>query len=336
MTNRLELNWKVDGFISEQRYYCSEAPIDIDNLPIPKVVLAGDTRTYIDTDIAAGKTYYVCMSSIRNSVEKFSDVIAVTAGVWKPEYLLPSIYFDSSDLIGLDGATVEGWQCRITGVTLTPTATRPTINESLGFKTCRFSQTVNLSSSDNALKSLMKAKQFGSVFIVFKKERIDTSSQSRRIFNITTPSSGARFAIYADDASSGNMNKLTVGGRRLDSNAYKSLATQNTVDLNVHFLFGGVDHTTAQLSLSLDGGDLVTSGTTQGTGETSNTDSAPFYLGGGAVTAGYDGHLAACVFIDRKLTTVERQKLEGWAAHKYGLTGNLPADHPYKTLVPTI
>ena len=36
MTNRLELNWELDGVVDEQRYYCSETPIDPLNLPVPK------------------------------------------------------------------------------------------------------------------------------------------------------------------------------------------------------------------------------------------------------------------------------------------------------------
>lgn len=72
MTNRLELNWDLDGFADEQRYYCSETPIDPLNLPVPKAVLAGDERTYIDTDIEVSKTYYVRVSSVRNGVEKLS------------------------------------------------------------------------------------------------------------------------------------------------------------------------------------------------------------------------------------------------------------------------
>lgn len=74
MTNRLELNWKLDGFVDEQRYYCSETPIDIENLPEPKAVLAGDVRTYIDTDITVSKTYYVAVGSVKNLVEKLSDI----------------------------------------------------------------------------------------------------------------------------------------------------------------------------------------------------------------------------------------------------------------------
>lgn len=80
MTNRLELNWKLDGFVDEQRYYCSETPIDPENLPAPKAVLAGDVRTYVDTEIEIGKTYCVCVGSVRNGIEKISEEIYVFTG----------------------------------------------------------------------------------------------------------------------------------------------------------------------------------------------------------------------------------------------------------------
>ena len=79
MTNRLELNWKLDGFVDEQRYYRSETPIDINSLPPPTMIFAGEARTYIDNDIEAGQTYYVRIGSVRNGVEKMSDEVAVDA-----------------------------------------------------------------------------------------------------------------------------------------------------------------------------------------------------------------------------------------------------------------
>lgn len=78
MTNRLELNWKVDGFVDEQRYYCSETPIDVNNLPAPKVVLAGDARSYADSVIDVDKTYYVAVCSVKNSIEKLSPQVRVS------------------------------------------------------------------------------------------------------------------------------------------------------------------------------------------------------------------------------------------------------------------
>ncbi|UBQ36489.1 LamG domain-containing protein [Acinetobacter johnsonii] len=77
MTNRLELNWKLDGFVDEQRYYCSETPIDPDNLPVPKAVLAGDLRSHIDADIELGKKYHIAIGSVKKAVEKISEEIRV-------------------------------------------------------------------------------------------------------------------------------------------------------------------------------------------------------------------------------------------------------------------
>jgi hypothetical protein len=79
MTNRLEMNWSLDGIVDEQRYYCSETPIDSENLPVPKAVLNGDVRTYVDTAIEVGKTYYVRVGSVKNGVEKISSEISVVA-----------------------------------------------------------------------------------------------------------------------------------------------------------------------------------------------------------------------------------------------------------------
>ena len=84
MTNRLEWSWKLDGFVDEQRYYCSETPIDIENLPLPKAVLAGDVRIYVDTDVEINKTYYGCFGSVKNGIEKVSAEILVSTaeGLW--------------------------------------------------------------------------------------------------------------------------------------------------------------------------------------------------------------------------------------------------------------
>lgn len=100
MTNRLELNWKLDGFVDEQRYYCSETQLDPANLPAPKAILASDVRTYTDTAIDTGKTYYVAVGSVKNGVEKISNEITITAG--------GDPYFDNVvALLRFDGSIVN-------------------------------------------------------------------------------------------------------------------------------------------------------------------------------------------------------------------------------------
>lgn len=78
MTDRIEYNWNLDGFIDEQHYYCSETPIDFDNLPIPKAVLSGDVRAYVDTSVSVDKVYYALIGSVKNSIEKLSPQVRVS------------------------------------------------------------------------------------------------------------------------------------------------------------------------------------------------------------------------------------------------------------------
>lgn len=131
MTNRLELNWKLDGFVDEQHYYCSETLIDPENPPTPKAVLAGDVRTYTDTAIDAGKTYYVAVSSVKNLVEKISAQIEIqTTKVYVNTFKNTDniIKFGTADLTAnaLDG-----------GLTVSTTATNDTLIQLTDAPTCK-------------------------------------------------------------------------------------------------------------------------------------------------------------------------------------------------------
>lgn len=106
MTNRLELNWKLDGFVDEQRYYCSETAIDIENPPPPKVVLDGSDRSYIDGDIDEDKNYNVCFSSVKNGIEKFSSIIQVSTFPNVPfQYVVSLLNFENG-LVDVTGKRI--------------------------------------------------------------------------------------------------------------------------------------------------------------------------------------------------------------------------------------
>jgi hypothetical protein len=47
------------------------------------------------------------------------------------------------------------------------------------------------------------------------------------------------------------------------------------------------------------------------------------------------GHVHEIIWIRQSLDLTTRQKIEGYLAHKWGLTANLPSDHPYKLVGPT-
>ena len=77
------------------------------------------------------------------------------------------------------------------------------------------------------------------------------------------------------------------------------------------------------------------SNTTGTTNTTSISNSNVLDIGSRAVGAGMvNGDIAEILVGGATLDTNERQKIEGYLAHKYGLEGNLPSDHPYKSAAP--
>jgi hypothetical protein len=48
------------------------------------------------------------------------------------------------------------------------------------------------------------------------------------------------------------------------------------------------------------------------------------------------GDIAEIVLINAKDSTSDRQKMEGYLAWKWGLEGDLPVGHPYKSAAPTV
>lgn len=50
---------------------------------------------------------------------------------------------------------------------------------------------------------------------------------------------------------------------------------------------------------------------------------------------GLQGSMCEFVLLPSQADDATRQRLEGYLAHKWGLTANLPSDHPYKSAAPT-
>ncbi len=63
-----------------------------------------------------------------------------------------------------------------------------------------------------------------------------------------------------------------------------------------------------------------------------------YYIGNdnGGNQLALDGDLAQMIILPSVPSAANREKLEGWAAHKYGLTSLLPGGHPFKTSPPTV
>ena len=56
------------------------------------------------------------------------------------------------------------------------------------------------------------------------------------------------------------------------------------------------------------------------------------FVGSTAYGNTYDGEFFEVLLLDSAMATNERQKIEGYLAHKWGLTSSLPNSHPHKIL----
>ena len=92
------------------------------------------------------------------------------------------------------------------------------------------------------------------------------------------------------------------------------------------------------IGVSLNGAGLSTAAAVSGVFSTNRLVVGSLYTGfsSPSATSFFNGSMFEVVYAPSMLSTLDRQKIEGYLAHKWGLTANLPAGHPYKSTAPTI
>lgn len=331
MTNRLELNWKVDGFVDEQRYYCSETAIDVENLPAPKAILSRDVRAYVDTDGVLGKKYYVRISTVKNDVEKVSDERVVLFGkAWTPlDMGIPPKSFIASNSVVADSSNrVEkitdqsgnGYDFVQTNNTYKPTL----LSSQIKFDGVNDYLSINTGQTDIYMNQ-------SRCYLFFVVESLIAGTLIRPLF-ITIDNTATRIGLHQINAT-----QMRFSLRSRDSDALQSILFNYSTNERMIIM--------CQADLSAKTMQVFKNGVSIGsialtTSQTAFANSTPSLYpqigsGGGGVTP-WSGNLMSFVTGINTVATDERQKLEGWAAHKYNLADSLASNHPYKILVPTI
>lgn len=117
------------------------------------------------------------------------------------------------------------------------------------------------------------------------------------------------------------------------------VTTDNPVTQGQFGIFGQT-YQAGNTTISMISPDVARTTTSPSGGTNTNTPGTAydFCVGNlGTMSAGnwfYDGKVAEVVIYDRVLTSEERDRLEGYLAHKWGLESQLNASHPYKTYPP--
>jgi hypothetical protein len=185
-----------------------------------------------------------------------------------------------------------------------------------------------------------------------------TYSSSLRAVNFATSSTGygttypanptneTMFVVF-NNATPSSLNNILIGGQggaRSLGAGYTASGTGYVGNLNNGIVWlantspytSGTtalvtsDFTSSTNSVSLNGGTAVSGGAP---GFTSGTTT---FIGVDTRDLGYYyvGYAMEIIFFNSVLTTEQRQQVEGYLALKWGLTGSLPSEHPYKSFSP--
>jgi len=113
----------------------------------------------------------------------------------------------------------------------------------------------------------------------------------------------------------------------------------STISNNTPFLMTAEwDRANAQRTLWFNG---TQEGQSTGLGSSTYSSASTYVIGNNqytnaSVAQAYQGSIHEMVIVRGNLSSGEREKIEGYLAHKWGLAGNLPSGHPYKTSGPMV
>lgn len=266
--------------------------------------------------------------------------------LWGPWAVYPGVWLDDdSPLVTPTPGLVNTWVSKggIEGAEFSyfNAADRPAIVESSlnGRRTLSFDATDNLTSTQAELMNLYRNVSDAWVFAVFRRETHDAGAAVVRPIVIFATSTQYRVGLRITSGPSGNDGLVGFGGRRLDSDSYNEVLSGTIAPATWHIALGRINYTTREIDLRVDGESVASaSGAFSGAGLTENSASGRARVGANVASTPdvfLDGSLAAVLCGNTQLSDEDCEKLEGWAAHRYGLTSNLPLGHPYKTDEPT-
>jgi hypothetical protein len=249
---------------------------------------------------------------------------------WDPASITTALWLDAADVstITLNGSTVSQWNDKSGNnrhVSQATTGQQPTWNATgLNSKPILTFD----GSNDVLLNASVGASGLSNVSIVSVFRQISGGASEDHQINIgQTGTTGKVRGFYREPS-----------GTNLQFGGWASIAT-STLSLDV----GGTHHIFGFANSALSGAGnmlLMKDGSTQTltTSAALDTTLDGFSVGslqGAAISTYYSNiSVAEIVVLYSTITTTDRQKLEGYLAHKWGLTANLPSDHPYKVNPP--
>lgn len=263
------------------------------------------------------------------------------SALWTPSNLTtpPKIWVDDQSPIIEDDSVVETWGSHAGAVAFSQSVSgnRPIAvsGELNGKRIVRFSGGSKLRCGSTSIGRNVEAIR---LFAVYKT--VSSSSGYQGVLEIDRPNATfVRAGLMA--APSAGTVRPTLISRRQDNDGLSVVSSPNEAVDRWVMVMGSALYTLRIERVEVDGALGTDEVGWSSAGLSSDTDSIGGAIGGDGSSSNtshrFSGDIAAIVVIDGAYAAIPQSdvdKLFGWAAWRYDLVDNLPANHPYKLAPP--
>lgn len=196
----------------------------------------------------------------------------------------------------------------------------------------------------NSARDMLRNRSAGIAVVVIKYGVVNNSAWQFAWTNVATDITGMRLNFrHAAN------NQFRTALSRLDNQSPVEVGTNTMPPFNALWHLHAVEFrwTNGNFEYLIDGNPIGT-GEYMGSGNTSDTaiNSGPDAITAigalrrsGSLSLSNGSQIAEMICAAKSsgiFSTIDRQRLEGYLAHKWGLEGDLPGGHPYKSAPPTV
>ena len=236
---------------------------------------------------------------------------------WTPANITTELWLDAADASTLieSSGRISQWSDKSGNAR---NATEATLKPKITTAAQNGLDVVEFDPAANSFQQLVLASQLtglGHVFFVAKKNDVNDSD------------------VVSSNFSAGNDVRSVSFGVSAGSNfVVQQLAGSLSTAVRNQWHIAEIETTGANASLGING-----TRTTSADTDTMQVSHIGRYANSNATFArqySFRGMIGEYIAIASSLSTTNRQKMEGYLAHKWGLTANLPAGHPYENSAP--
>lgn len=342
--NAIQVKWWHDEYDCTYNVYISENPIDIANLPSPTKSNISGKECFITN--VSDKKYYVRVQAVRNSAkalsnEKTIDISQYTQA-WDPSEFNSELWFDLADIntvqfnsgtriSGLLNKSGKGNHCSTTNKQAMPIydvdqKCITTLNETYIGLTGNISEPSDGTKNDYTVFFVTRPKkatgtQYGQGNTGTNYWAYDT--QTAPLMNIGHDNNGPSGVVVPYWSTTTNAVAMT---EQRNSLAPFNVSRSHTIGSNI-MISSFVRNGNTKILKSGINGVYVNGSFSTIVGLGWNT----YTIFGRYNTSNPYADIHEIILFQEELSNENIQKVEGYLAHKWGLTASLPTDHPYKT-----